>query len=320
MNEENHNLFEKQKELAMSTFAQAIVPPGAQFYPPGAIETVTVVEPPRYAAETEGANPGFEGIIGSSSTLREVLHQVRTVAPTDSTVIIEGETGTGKELIARAIHTHSRRRNQPLVTVNCAAIPHDLLESQLFGHEKGAFTGAVARRTGRFEAADRGTLFLDEIGDIPLQLQVKLLRVLQEGEFERLGGTRTQRVDVRVVAATHRDLTRLVSENRFRRDLYYRLYVFPIEIPPLRERREDIPLLVQYFVDRYASKAGKKIRGINKKTLELLQSYLWPGNIRELQNVIERSVIVCEAENLSVDERWLSRSSVPAQPAKPAVL
>ncbi len=305
----------------MSNFAEVVLPPGptpAHFYSTEAIEIS--VEPSRYAAKTEDVNPGFEGIIGSSSTLREVLDQVRTVAPTDSTVVIEGETGTGKELIARAIHAHSRRRNQPLVKLNCAAIPLDLLESELFGHEKGAFTGAVARRTGRFEAADRGTLFLDEIGDIPLPLQAKLLRVLQEREFERLGSSRTQRVDVRVVAATHRDLTRMVSEKSFRRDLYYRLYVFPIEIPPLRERREDIPLLVEYFVDRYASNAGKKIRGINKRTMEMLQSYAWPGNVRELQNVIERSVIVCETENFALDETWAFSGTGSGLASKPAAL
>jgi len=233
-----------------------------------------------------------EGIVGRSTGLSEVLNQLRTVAPTDSTVLIEGETGTGKELIARAIHTHSRRQTCAFVKMNCAAIPRELLESEIFGHEKGAFTGAVTRRIGRFEAADQGTLFLDEIGDMPLDLQAKLLRVLQEQEFERLGSTTTQRVNVRVVAATNQDLGRLVSEKQFRADLYYRLNVFPLFIPPLRSRRDDIPLLVAHFVRTFAQRMNKHIDHIPSETMEALIHHDWPGNIRELQNFVERSVIL----------------------------
>jgi PAS domain S-box-containing protein len=256
----------------------------------------------------------FEEIVGSSEALRKVLAQVAKVAPTDSTVLILGETGTGKELIARAIHKRSKRSARAFIRVNCAAIPSSLIASELFGHEKGAFTGALQRRLGRFELAEGGTIFLDEIGDLPADTQNALLRVLQEREFERVGGTQTIRVNVRVIAATNRDLKAAMTTGTFRSDLFYRLNVFPIEVPPLRERREDITLLVEYFVDRYASKAGKKMRSINKKSLELLQSYPWPGNIRELQNVIERSVIVCETENLVVDENWLAREFVKTQP------
>ncbi len=256
----------------------------------------------------------FEEIVGSSEALRQVLAQVSKVAPTDSTVLILGETGTGKELIARAIHKRSKRSARAFIRVNCAAIPSSLIASELFGHEKGAFTGALQRRLGRFELAEGGTIFLDEIGDLPADTQNALLRVLQEREFERVGGTQTIRVNVRVIAATNRDLKAAMTTGTFRSDLFYRLNVFPVEIPPLRERREDITLLVEYFVDRYASKAGKKMRSINKKSLELLQSYPWPGNIRELQNVIERSVIVCETENLVVDENWLAREFVKTQP------
>jgi formate hydrogenlyase transcriptional activator len=256
----------------------------------------------------------FEEIVGSSEALRKVLAQVAKVAPTDSTVLILGETGTGKELIARAIHKRSKRSARAFIRVNCAAIPSSLIASELFGHEKGAFTGALQRRLGRFELAEGGTIFLDEIGDLPADTQNALLRVLQEREFERVGGTQTIRVNVRVIAATNRDLKAAMTTGTFRSDLFYRLNVFPVEIPPLRERREDITLLVEYFVDRYASKAGKKMRSINKKSLELLQSYPWPGNIRELQNVIERSVIVCETENLVVDENWLAREFVKTQP------
>jgi len=255
--------------------------------------SATLSEPlvaPHRSATTE--RDGFEGIVGCSAALTEVLHQVRTVAPTDSTVLIEGETGTGKELIARAIHTHSTRGAGAFVKLNCAAIPRELMESEIFGHEKGAFTGAVTRRIGRFEAADRGTLFLDEIGDMPLELQTKLLRVLQEQEFERLGSTSTQRVNVRVVAATNQDLDRLVSEKQFRSDLYYRLNVFPIVIPPLRHRREDIPLLVAYFVSTYAQRMNKHIEQIPSEAMKALLHYDWPGNIRELQNFIERSAIL----------------------------
>jgi formate hydrogenlyase transcriptional activator len=235
---------------------------------------------------------GFEGIVGCSQALSEVLQQVREVAPTDSTVLIEGETGTGKELIARAIRAHSRRRTDAFVKMNCAAIPRELIESEIFGHEKGAFTGAVARKIGRFKTADGGTLFLDEIGDMPLDMQAKLLRVLQEQEFERVGSTSTLRVDVRVVAATNQDLTDLISQKQFRSDLYYRLRVFPITIPPLRHRREDIPLLVAYFVSVYAQRMNKHIEKIPVEAMEALLRHDWPGNIRELQNFMERSVIL----------------------------
>jgi transcriptional regulator with GAF, ATPase, and Fis domain len=248
----------------------------------------------------------FEEIVGISSALRAVLSRVAKVAPTDSTVLITGETGTGKELVARAIHKRSQRSSRPFVSVNCAAVPRDLISSELFGHEKGAFTGATQRRFGRFELAEGGTIFLDEIGELPAETQIALLRVLQEHEFQRVGGTGSVRTNVRVIAATNRDLQAAIAGGTFRSDLFYRLNVFPIEVPPLRERREDIPVLVEYFIDRFARKAGKSIRGINKKSLELLQLYPWPGNIRELQNVIERSVIVCETENFSVDESWLS--------------
>jgi len=256
----------------------------------------------------------FEEIVGISPALHAVLSRVSKVAPTDSTVLITGETGTGKELVARAIHRRSHRSSRAFVSVNCAAVPRDLIASELFGHEKGAFTGATQRRLGRFELAEGGTIFLDEIGELPAETQIALLRVLQEHEFERVGGSGSIRTDVRVIAATNRDLEAAIAAGTFRSDLFYRLNVFPIEVPPLRERREDIPVLVEYFIDRYASKAGKSIRGVNKKSLELLQSYLWPGNIRELQNVIERSVIVCDTENFSVDESWLSRQPPATQP------
>ena len=233
----------------------------------------------------------FKEIVGNSEPLREVLGLVRTVAPTDSTVLIEGETGTGKELIARAIHNLSSRCGHPFVKLNCAAIPFDLLESELFGHEKGAFTGAIAQKVGRFEMADTGTLFLDEIGDMPLGLQPKLLRVLQEQEFERLGSGRTHRVNVRLVAATHRDLREMVKRNELRSDLYYRLNVFPVVLPPLRQRRQDIELLVSHFVDVFSRRMGKRIDHIPPETLEAFTSYSWPGNVRELQNMIERAVI-----------------------------
>ncbi|HTF64918.1 MAG TPA: sigma-54-dependent Fis family transcriptional regulator [Edaphobacter sp.] len=249
----------------------------------------------------------FEEIVGASPALKAVLAGVAKVAPTDSTVLITGETGTGKELIARAIHKRSQRSARAFVSVNCAAVPRDLIASELFGHEKGAFTGATQRRLGRFELAEGGTIFLDEIGELPPETQIALLRVLQEREFERVGGNAVIRSEVRVIAATNRDLEAAIAAGTFRSDLFYRLNVFPIEIPPLRERKEDIPMLVEYFIDRYARKAGKSIRRINKRSLELLQAYPWPGNIRELQNIMERSVIVCETENLLIDESWLSR-------------
>jgi len=259
----------------------------------------------------------FEEIVGTSKPLKAVLRQTAKVAPTDSTVLITGETGTGKELIARVVHKRSQRSQHAFISVNCAAFAPALISSELFGHEKGAFTGATQRRLGRFELADGGTIFLDEVGELPPDTQVALLRVLQEREFERVGGTQSIKVDVRVIAATNRDLIAAVSGGSFRSDLFYRLQVFPIEIPPLRERRDDIPLLVEYFIDRYARKAGKNIRHISQETLELLQSYAWPGNIRELQNVIERSVILCETETFSIDESWLPQQPQPFLTAKP---
>ncbi len=251
----------------------------------GAVATLGPVELDRNSRR-------FEQIIGNSPALESVLEQVEQVAPTDSTVLIQGETGTGKELIARAVHNLSARCGRPFIKLNCAAIPFDLLESELFGHERGAFTGAIAQKVGRFELADKGTLFLDEVGDIPPGLQPKLLRVLQEQEFERLGGTRTHQVDVRLVAATNRNLLDMVKRNEFRSDLYYRLNVFPVSLPPLRERRDDIPALVEHFVEIYARRMGKQIEHIPAETMSALASYEWPGNIRELQNSIERSVIL----------------------------
>jgi formate hydrogenlyase transcriptional activator len=256
--------------------------------------------------------PRFEQIIGQSAALEAVFEQVECVAPTDSTVLIQGETGTGKELIARAIHNISSRCGRSFVKLNCAAIPFDLLESELFGHEKGAFTGAVAQRVGRFEMADKGTLFLDEVGDIPLALQPKLLRVLQEQEFERLGSTRTRQVDVRLVAATNRDLTEMMKQNEFRSDLYYRLNIFPIRIPPLRERREDIPSLVQYFIQKYARRMGKRIETVPAATMQKLVDWSWPGNVRELQNMIERGVILSRGFVLEIPLTELERSAIPA--------
>src|ERR1700730_5730428 len=256
----------------------------------------------------------FEQIVGTSVPLQMVLARISKVAPTDSSVLITGETGTGKELVARAIHRRSQRSSRAFVSVNCAAIPRDLIASELFGHEKGAFTGATQRRLGRFELAEGGTIFLDEIGELPAETQIALLRVLQEHEFERVGGAGSMRTNVRVIAATNRDLEAGIAAGVFRSDLFYRLNVFPIEVPPLRERRQDIPVLVEYFIDRYARKAGKSFQAVNKKSLDLLQSYSWPGNIRELQNVIERSVIVCETETFSVDESWLSRRPSATEP------
>jgi len=249
----------------------------------------------------------FEEIVGASPTLMAVLTRACKVAGSDSTVLITGETGTGKELVARAIHRRSRRASRAFVAVNCAAIPRDLISSELFGHEKGAFTGAMQRQLGRFELANGGTIFLDEVGELSSETQVALLRVLQEREFERVGGRERIRVDVRVVAATNRDLTAAVADGTFRQDLFYRLNVFPLEMPPLRGRREDIPMLVEYFIGRYARRAGKTFRRVSKRTLDCLQSYPWPGNVRELQNVIERSVIVSETDEFTVDESWLSQ-------------
>jgi formate hydrogenlyase transcriptional activator len=257
----------------------------------------------------EGRDSQFEQIVGSSLELEAVLEQVERVGPTDATVLILGETGTGKELIAQAVHNISARCNRRFVKVNCAAIPFDLLESELFGHEKGAFTGAIAQRVGRFELAHQGTLFLDEVGDIPLALQPKLLRVLQEREFERLGSGQTHKVDVRLIAATHRNLTDLVKQDRFRSDLYYRLHVFPIRIPPLRERREDISLLVNYFVQRFAKQMEKNIEAISGAMMRQLTAWDWPGNIRELENFIERAVILTRGRSLVVPLEELHKSN-----------
>lgn len=262
----------------------------------------------------------YAGIIGQSAALREVLQLVEMVAPSDSTVLLVGETGTGKDLIAHAVHNRSRRAKQPFVKLNCAAIPAGLLESELFGHERGAFTGAIAQKTGRLELADRGSLFLDEIGDLPLELQPKLLRVLQDKEFERLGSTRTRRVDVRVVAATNRALEEMIVEKQFRLDLYYRLNVFPISIPPLRERLEDIPSLAKYFVRQFAHEMNKRIDAISAETMSALGQHPWPGNIRELQNVIERAVVVHQRGNLNIKKSWLSGEPLQSRATRPVLL
>src|SRR2546429_2569865 len=254
----------------------------------------------------------FEEIIGSSPSLRRVLAQVAKVATTDSTVLILGETGTGKELVARAIHKRSRRASRAFIRVNCAAIPTSLIASELFGHEKGAFTGALQRRLGRFEAADGGTILLDEVGDLPAEAQVALLRVLQEREIERVGSSHPIAVDVRVIVATNQDLEAAVARGSFRADLFYRLNVFPISVPALRQRADDVPVLVEYLVERFATRAGKKITRIEKRTMALLQSYDWPGNVRELQNVIERAVVLCESETLVIDDSWLKVKAPPA--------
>jgi transcriptional regulator with GAF, ATPase, and Fis domain len=248
---------------------------------------------------------GFEGILGSSASMAKIRQMIRVIAPTDSTVLIEGETGTGKELVARAIHKQSLRNRRNFVCVNCAAIPPGLIASELFGHEKGAFTGALQRRLGRFELAERGTIFLDELGELSADAQVALLRVLQEHEFERLGGATTIRTDVRVVAATHRHLPTAIAAKRFREDLFYRLSVFTIRVPSLRERAGDIGMLSEYFLNRFALRMGKNIKGIDRKSVELLKSYSWPGNIRELQNVIERAVVMAETSTLHVEASWL---------------
>ncbi len=261
----------------------------------------------------------FEDIVGSSESLRKVLRQVAKVAPSDSTVLILGETGTGKELIARAIHKRSKRAERAFIGVNCAAIPASLIASELFGHEKGAFTGATQRRIGRFESANGGTIFLDEVGDLPQETQITLLRVLQERELERVGGNQPIPLDVRVLVATHRDLNALVADGKFREDLLYRLNVVPIEMPPLRERPADTPLLVEYFIDRFGKMAGKKFRAIDKKSLKVFETYDWPGNVRELQNVIERAVILSEGDTLAVDETWLNQEA-PRKPVRTRTL
>ena len=273
-----------------------------------------------FVNENLSALQAFEGIVGCSTALMETLDLVRMVAPTDSTVLIEGETGTGKEVIASAIHACSKRRDRAFIKLNCTAIPVGLLESELFGHEKGAFTGAIARKIGRFEAAHGGTLFLDEIGDIPLELQPKLLRVLQEGEFERLGSTQTQRGNVRLVAATNGDMGRLISDKRFRSDLYYRLNVFPISVPPLRDRAEDIPLLVTHFVAKYAARMQKVIERIRAEVMDTLTSHPWPGNIRELQNFIECSVILTPGSTLCCPLARLKSGAIVHSEAEPVTL
>jgi formate hydrogenlyase transcriptional activator len=265
-----------------------------------------------YVHDEVQSEPCFEEIVGRSPALQRTLREVEVVAPTDSGVLVQGETGTGKELIAQAIHNRSPRRDRPFIKVNCAAIPSGLLESELFGHEKGAFTGAIMRKPGRFELADKGTLFLDEVGDIPLDLQAKLLRVLQEHEFERLGSTRTQQVDVRVIAATHRDLKQMVEEGTFRSDLFYRLHVFPLVVPPLRERREDIPLIARHFVDKYAQRMKRRIETIPARTMELMANYSWPGNVRELQNFVERAVILSPGTSLRAPLEELQQDTTQA--------
>ena len=283
--------------------------------PTGKISYIDLDEQLEVSRRQQGYSE-FEGVIGVSEVFREVLDQVRIVAPTDSTVLIEGETGTGKEVIANAIHIHSKRRGRPLIKVNCAAIPEGLLESELFGHEKGAFTGALVQRVGRFEAANAGTLFLDEIGDIPLALQAKLLRVLQEQEFERLGSTHTHKVNMRVVAATNQDLARMVAEKQFRMDLFYRLNVFPIELPPLRMRASDIPSLVALFVQRLRETMGKTVSKISQGAMEALKRYPWPGNIRELQNFIEHAVILSHGHVLQIPRL----PSIPTMRLEPVTL
>jgi transcriptional regulator with GAF, ATPase, and Fis domain len=257
-----------------------------------------------YLREEIKLNSNFEEIISNSESFRKVLKRVEQVAATDSTVLIQGETGTGKELVARALHNNSTRSKKSLVTVNCAALPPEMIESELFGHEKGAFTGAYKLKVGRFELAHQGTIFLDEIGELPLNLQTKLLRVLQEGEFQRLGNPNTIKIDARVIAATNRDLQKAIRNGDFREDLYYRLNVFPIEVPPLRERKEDIPLLVRHFISKYSAKTGKQFKETSQKVMDRLMDYNWPGNIRELENIIERAVIVCEGNRITMGN-WI---------------
>jgi PAS domain S-box-containing protein len=271
-----------------------------------------------YLQEEIKSDHNFEQIIGRSSALKEVLANVSRVAPTDATVLVTGETGTGKELIARVIHSSSKRRDKPLIKVNCAALPAGLVESELFGHEKGAFSGAIARRQGRFELANGGTIFLDEIGELPAEAQVKLLRVLQEREFDRVGGTAPIRVDVRVIAATNRDLLQEVRDKRFREDLYYRLNVFPVRLPPLRERRDDIPLLVHFLVNKFAPRVGKRLDGVSRETMRRLQVYPWPGNVRELENVLERAVILATGPTLDIAPDLLPTPAAPAAEERPS--
>lgn len=266
----------------------------------------------QYLQEEIKSVHNFEEIVGRSAALQATLGNVRRVAPTDASVLIRGETGTGKELIARAIHSASKRRDKPLIKINCAALPAGLVESELFGHEKGAFTGAIAKRVGRFELADGGTIFLDEIGEIPLEIQGKLLRVLQEREFDRVGGKSTIKVDVRVIAATNRDLLQAIAEKTFREDLFYRLNVFPLTTPPLREHVEDIPLLVRFLIDKFAARIGKRVAGISDESLRRLQSYRWPGNVRELENLIERAIILTDGPSIEIDPETLPGASEPA--------
>ena len=285
-----------------------------------AFERTKLAKENAYLEEEVRTGHNFGEIVGDSAALRRVLKQVETVAPTGSTVLIRGETGTGKELIARALHELSPRKGRTFVKLNCAAIPTGLLESELFGHEKGAFTGAIAQRVGRFELAHQGTLFLDEVGDIPLELQPKLLRVLQEQEFERLGGTKTIKVDVRLAAATHRDLAKMVADGRFREDLFYRLNVFPVVLPPLRERRDDVPRLVRHFTQQFARRMGRRIETIPSAVMEALVRYSWPGNVRELQNVIERAVILSPGPSLQVPPGDLQAAAEePSAPSAAAV-
>ncbi|HKP85338.1 MAG TPA: sigma-54 dependent transcriptional regulator, partial [Blastocatellia bacterium] len=270
-----------------------------------------------YLQESINQNYYFEEMVGVSPTFKQVMRDVEKVAPTDSTVLITGETGTGKELVARAIHARSLRKSRPLITVNCAALPTGLVESELFGHERGAFTGAVQRKLGRFELANRATIFLDEVGELPLETQAKFLRVLQQGEFERVGGTQTVKVDVRVLAATNQPLARLVEEGKFRSDLYYRLNVFPINIPPLRERGEDIVLLTNYFAQKFRAQFKKRISSISQASLDRLQGYSWPGNVRELEHIIERAVLLAEGEVLTIDLPLGKRALVAGAGAQP---